>query len=80
MNWPTLLIPRIMFGSPAQAAVVWAEAHPAAARLAKRFKSTVTPAKSAPGGGAMEVILLGTGGPRPDPRRMATTTLIRLGE
>lgn len=28
----------------------------------------------------MEVILLGTGGPRPDPRRMATTTLIRLGE
>ena len=27
----------------------------------------------------MEVILLGTGGPRPDPRRMATTTLIRLG-
>ena len=28
----------------------------------------------------MEVILLGTGGPRPDPRRMATTTLIRLGD
>jgi ribonuclease BN (tRNA processing enzyme) len=28
----------------------------------------------------MEIILLGTGGPRPDPRRMATTTLIRLGE
>ena len=28
----------------------------------------------------MEVILLGTGGPRPDPRRMATTTLISLGE
>lgn len=28
----------------------------------------------------MEVILLGTGGPRPDPRRMATTTLIRLDD
>ena len=28
----------------------------------------------------MEVTLLGTGGPRPDPRRMATTTLIRLGK
>lgn len=27
----------------------------------------------------MKVILLGTGGPRPDPRRMATTTLIQLG-
>ncbi len=27
-----------------------------------------------------KVILLGTGGPRPDPRRNATTTLIRLGE
>ncbi|EHR01450.1 hypothetical protein [Bradyrhizobium sp. WSM471] len=30
------------------------------------------------GVGTIEVILLGTGGPRPDPRRMATTTLIRL--
>ncbi len=28
----------------------------------------------------MKVILLGTGGPRPDPRRMATTTLIRHGD
>lgn len=28
----------------------------------------------------MKVVLLGTGGPRPDPRRMATTTLIRLGD
>jgi len=28
----------------------------------------------------MKIVLLGTGGPRPDPRRMATTTLIRLGE
>ncbi|MDC7786830.1 MBL fold metallo-hydrolase [Rhodoplanes sp. TEM] len=28
----------------------------------------------------MKVILLGTGGPRPDPRRMATTTLIRRGD
>ncbi|MDZ4096274.1 MAG: MBL fold metallo-hydrolase [Paracoccaceae bacterium] len=28
----------------------------------------------------MKVILLGTGGPRPDPRRMATTTLIRVGD
>ena len=27
----------------------------------------------------MKVILLGTGGPRPDPRRAATTTLIRIG-
>ena len=27
----------------------------------------------------MKVILLGTGGPRPDPRRAATTTLIRVG-
>jgi ribonuclease BN (tRNA processing enzyme) len=27
-----------------------------------------------------KVVLLGTGGPRPDPRRNATTTLIRLGE
>lgn len=28
----------------------------------------------------MKVVLLGTGGPRPDPHRMATTTLIRLGD
>ncbi len=28
----------------------------------------------------MKVILLGTGGPRPDPKRNATTTLIRIGE
>lgn len=28
----------------------------------------------------MKVVLLGTGGPRPDPRRNATTTLIRVGE
>jgi len=28
----------------------------------------------------MKVILLGTGGPRPDPNRAASTTLIRLGE
>jgi ribonuclease BN (tRNA processing enzyme) len=28
----------------------------------------------------MKVVLLGTGGPRPDPRRNATTTLIRIGE
>ena len=28
----------------------------------------------------MKVILLGTGGPRPDPRRAATTTLIRTGD
>lgn len=28
----------------------------------------------------MKVILLGTGGPRPDPKRNASTTLIRLGE
>src|SRR5215471_7572730 len=27
----------------------------------------------------VKVILLGTGGPRPDPRRAATTTLIRIG-
>ena len=27
-----------------------------------------------------KVVLLGTGGPRPDPRRNATTTLIRLGD
>ena len=26
-----------------------------------------------------KVVLLGTGGPRPDPKRNATTTLIRLG-
>jgi ribonuclease BN (tRNA processing enzyme) len=28
----------------------------------------------------MKVVLLGTGGPRPDPRRNATTTLIRCGD
>lgn len=28
----------------------------------------------------MKIILLGTGGPRPDPKRNASTTLIRLGE
>ena len=28
----------------------------------------------------MKVVLLGTGGPRPDPRRNATTTLIRYGD
>ena len=28
----------------------------------------------------MKVVLLGTGGPRPDPRRNATTTLIRHGD
>jgi ribonuclease Z len=28
----------------------------------------------------MKVVLLGTGGPRPDPKRNATTTLIRIGE
>jgi ribonuclease Z len=28
----------------------------------------------------MKVVLLGTGGPRPDPQRNATTTLIRLGD
>src|SRR5207248_2127756 len=28
----------------------------------------------------MKVVLLGTGGPRPDPKRNASTTLIRLGE
>lgn len=28
----------------------------------------------------MRVVLLGTGGPRPDPKRMATTTLVRVGE
>lgn len=28
----------------------------------------------------MKVVLLGTGGPRPDPKRNATTTLIRLGD
>jgi ribonuclease Z len=28
----------------------------------------------------MKVILLGTGGPRPDPKRAASTTLIRLGD
>lgn len=28
----------------------------------------------------MEIVLLGTGGPRPDPRRAATTTLLRIGD
>jgi ribonuclease Z len=28
----------------------------------------------------MKVILLGTGGPRPDPNRNASTTMIRLGD
>ena len=28
----------------------------------------------------MKVILLGTGGPRPDPRRAASTTLVRVGD
>ena len=28
----------------------------------------------------MRVVLLGTGGPRPDPKRMATTTLVRVGQ
>jgi hypothetical protein len=28
----------------------------------------------------MKIVLLGTGGPRPDPKRNATTTLIRLGQ
>ena len=28
----------------------------------------------------MKVVLLGTGGPRPDPQRNATTTLIRIGD
>jgi ribonuclease Z len=28
----------------------------------------------------MKVVLLGTGGPRPDPRRNASTTLVRIGE
>jgi ribonuclease Z len=28
----------------------------------------------------MKIVLLGTGGPRPDPKRNASTTLIRLGE
>ena len=28
----------------------------------------------------MKVVLLGTGGPRPDPRRAASTTLIRVGQ
>src|SRR5262245_34669838 len=28
----------------------------------------------------MKVVLLGTGGPRPDPQRNATTTLVRLGD
>jgi ribonuclease Z len=28
----------------------------------------------------MKLVLLGTGGPRPDPKRNATTTLIRIGE
>ena len=27
----------------------------------------------------MKIVLLGTGGPRPDPKRNASTTLIRLG-
>src|SRR4051812_7868371 len=62
MNWPTLLISRSMFGSPVRAPVVRAEVHPAAACHARSFKSTVAPRKVCPGGGAMEVILLGTGG------------------
>lgn len=28
----------------------------------------------------MKIVLLGTGGPRPDPRRNASTTLVRIGE